>query len=120
MTASKSDADCLPPLLATDHPSARGGVAIQVPQAEPHRIAREDVVPVVGRRLIVRCDQPNCAHAAIIDPRRVFGSARDWPGRGRSKRFRCVCGSRRSLIDYTSNADARDGPIEVASLALWF
>lgn len=120
MTAFENDADCLTPLLATDHHSARGGAAIPVPRAERHRVSREDVVPVVGRRLIVRCAQPNCDHAAVIDPRKVFGSARDWPGRGRSERFRCVCGSRQSLIDYTSNADVRDGPIDAASLALWF
>ena len=89
------------------------------PAGEP-RVPREHIVPAVGRRLIVRCDQPNCDRAAIIDPRKVFGSAKDWPVRGASDRFRCLCGSRRSLIDYTHNADVQDGPIDRASLALWF
>lgn len=91
-----------------------------MPDPNAPRVAREDVVPSVGRRLIVRCDQPNCDRAAVIDPRKVFGSARDWPVRGRSERFRCLCGSRQSRVDYTSNADVRDGPIDAASLALWF
>lgn len=120
MTAFDNEGDRSPPPLAAGHIAARLAPAIPIPQAELHRVAREDVVPVVGRRLLVRCAQPNCDHAAVIDPRKVFGSARDWPSRGRSERFRCVCGSRQSLIDYTSNADVRDGPIDAASLALWF
>lgn len=91
-----------------------------MPNPNAPRVAREDIAPSVGRRLIVRCDLPNCDHAAIIDPRKVFGSARDWPVKGRSGRFRCVCGSRQSRVDYTSNADASDGPISSAALALWF
>lgn len=91
-----------------------------MPDPNAPRVAREEVAPSVGRRLIVRCDQPHCARAAVIDPRKVFGSARDWPLKGRSERFRCVCGSRQSRVDYTSNADVRDGPIDQASLALWF
>lgn len=91
-----------------------------MPDLNAPRVAWEDVVPPVGRRLIVRCDRPNCDHASIIDPRNVFGSARDWPVRGRSERFRCICGSRESRVDYTNNADARDGPIGRSALALWF
>lgn len=91
-----------------------------MPDFNAPRIAREDVAPSVGRRLIVRCDQSTCDHAAIIDPRKVFGSARDWPAPGHSERFRCICGSRQSRVDYTSNADVREGPIDRASLALWF
>lgn len=120
MTAYDNETDGTSPLLATGSSPVRLGPAIPIPQAERHRVAREDVVPVVGRRLIVRCDQPHCGHAAIIDPRKVFGSARDWPGRGPSERFRWVCGSRRSLVDYTSNSDVRDGPIDAASVVLWF
>lgn len=91
-----------------------------MPDPNAPRVAREDVPPSIGRRLIVRCDRPGCDHAAIIDPRKVFGSAREWPVRGRSARFRCICGSRESRVDYTHNADVRDGPIDRASLALWF
>jgi hypothetical protein len=91
-----------------------------MPDPDAAHVAREDVAPAIGKRLVVRCEQPNCDHAAIIDPRKVFGSARDWPVRGRSERFRCICGSRASRVDYTNNADVRDGPIDRASLALWF
>lgn len=84
------------------------------------RIAREDIVPPVGRRMIVRCDRPSCDHAAIVDPRKVFGSVRDWPTRGRSHRFRCICGSRESQVDYTRDAYAADGPIHPDALKLWF
>jgi len=94
--------------------------ADSAPHAQHPRPPREHIAPAVGRRLIVRCDQPNCHRAAIIDPRKVFGSARDWPVRGTSARFRCLCGSRRSRVDYTHNADVQDGPIDRASLALWF
>lgn len=97
--------------------SAQARASLTTGEARP---PREHIVPAVGRRLIVRCDQPNCGRAAIIDPRKQFGSARDWPVRGTSERFRCACGSRRSRIDYTHNADVQDGPIDRASLALWF
>ena len=91
-----------------------------MPDQNAPRIGREDIAPAVGRRLVVRCDRPNCGHAAIIDPRKVFGGGRDWPSEGRSRRFRCVCGSRESKVSYTNNADASDGPIGSAALALWF
>lgn len=120
MTAFNFETDCFLPSPPTETPSVGTGPHIPVLDIDRHRIPREHVVPAVGRRLIVRCDQPHCDHAAVIDPRKAFGSLRDWPGRGRSERFRCVCGSRRSLVDYTSNAEVRDGPIDAASLALWF
>ena len=84
------------------------------------RPAREDVAPAVGKRLIVRCDRQGCTHAALIDPRKVFSSRAQWPAQGRSGRFRCVCGSRESLVSWTSHADAAEGPIHPAALALWF
>lgn len=91
-----------------------------MPDRNAPRVAREDLAPSEGRRLIVSCDQPNCDRAAVIDPRKLFGSPRDWPSRGASERFRCLCGSRQSRVDYTNNADVREGPIDRASLALWF
>jgi hypothetical protein len=82
------------------------------------RVAREDVVPDVGRRLVVRCERIGCDHAALFDPRPLFG-ATGWPREGRSNRFRCVCGCRDSQVTYTSNTVLRDGPIDQATLALW-
>ncbi len=43
------------------------------------RIAREDIPPEHGRRLVVRCLQAGCDRAAIIDLRHLFGSSGQWP-----------------------------------------
>ncbi len=83
---------------------------------------REDL-PVVGGRgpaLIVRCAAPNCSHAAILDPRRLFASRRDWPREGPSTRFRCVCGSRQANVEVTRRSDWQEGPIGRETLALWY
>ncbi|RZI98477.1 MAG: hypothetical protein EON90_13295 [Brevundimonas sp.] len=87
---------------------------------EEARIAREDIAPPVGRRMIVRCERPGCGHAALVDQRRVFGHPREWPRAGRCHRFRCICGSRESQIDYTRDAYAPEGPIHPDALKLWF
>jgi hypothetical protein len=83
-------------------------------------VPREDIVPVVGRRLVVRCDLPGCGRAALMDPRPLFGAARHWPAVGRSYRFRCQCGHRVARVSYTNNADQAEGPISQAALKLWF
>jgi hypothetical protein len=84
------------------------------------RLAREDVVPQHGERLIVRCDRPGCDHAVLMDPRLTFGGRRNWPQAGRSGRFRCRCGHREAVIVYTRNSSQSDGPVPPAALALWF
>lgn len=84
------------------------------------QMAREDIAPPVGRRLVVRCLASNCGHAALIDQRRYFSNARDWPRAGVSSRFRCLCGSRQASVSYTNDAYAAEGPIHFAALALWF
>ena len=81
---------------------------------------REDIVPEVGRRLVVRCDAAKCDHAALLDPKPLFGSPRHWPPTGSSYRFRCQCGHRVSRVSYTHNADQAEGPISSAALKLWF
>lgn len=83
------------------------------------RIAREDIVSEVGRRLVVQCDRPGCDHAALLDPRPTFGVARYWPAVGPSYRFRCRCGHRVAQVSYTDNPDQAEGPISSA-LKLWF
>ncbi|RZJ00907.1 MAG: hypothetical protein EON90_05225 [Brevundimonas sp.] len=70
--------------------------------------------------MVVRCLSRNCGHAALLDQRKLFGHPRDWPQAGRSHRFRCICGSRESRIDYTANAYATEGPVNAQDLALWF
>lgn len=90
-----------------------------MPDPSRPRIAREDIVPVVGRRLVVRCERIGCGHAALIDPRPLFG-ATGWPRQGRSNRFRCMCGCRDSRVSYTNNTSQAEGPIGAALLALWF
>ena len=84
------------------------------------RRAREDIEPDVGRRLMVRCDAPACGRAALLNPRPLFGSERQWPVAGTSYRFRCECGHRVSTVSYTNNADQAEGPISAAALRLWF
>ena len=84
------------------------------------RVPREDIVPAVGRRLVVRCDLPACGRAALMDPRPLFGPARHWPAGGRSYRFRCQCGHRVARVSYSNNAAAAEGPISPAALKLWF
>lgn len=83
------------------------------------RMAREDIAPEHGRRLIVQCDRPTCDHAVLMDPRPLFGASRQWPAEGRSSRFRCRCGSRETRISYTRNASQANGPISPAVIALW-
>ena len=87
---------------------------------EEQRVAREDAAPAVGKRIVVRCDRQGCGHAALIDPRKVFSSRTQWPAQGRSGRFRCVCGSRESLVFYTAHAESSEGVLHPAALALWF
>lgn len=70
-------------------------------------------------RLIVRCLSPNCSHAALLDPRPLFGSRGSWPAAGRSQRFRCVCGGRESEVSYTANTALSNGPISQDVIRLW-
>lgn len=84
------------------------------------RRPREDIVPEIGRRLVVRCDSPVCDHAVLMDPGTIFGSRRYWPAIGQSYRFRCQCGHRVAQVSYTDNADQLEGPISSAALRLWF
>ena len=91
-----------------------------MPDANPPRRPREDVEPEHGRRIIVACDRPGCDRAALLDPRPLFGAARNWPAEGRSSRFRCQCGSREARVSYTRNSSAREGPISADVLKLWF
>ncbi len=84
------------------------------------RVAREDLAPPVGRRMIVRCLAKGCDHAALIDQRRYFSQPRDWPPEGPSNRFRCLCGSRQARVTYTRHCHASDGPLSPVALALWF
>lgn len=83
-------------------------------------MAREDIPPPVGRRMVVRCSIEGCGNAALIDQRRYFTNPRDWPREGASTRFRCVCGGRQATVSYTRDAYAKEGTIDPASLALWF
>jgi len=89
-----------------------------MPDPNRPRIAREDIAPLVGRRMVVRCERIGCGHAALIDPRPLFGPT-GWPREGQSNRFRCVCGCRDSRVAYTRNTDQAEGPISAAALALW-
>ncbi|CAN5261896.1 hypothetical protein BH09PSE1_BH09PSE1_02670 [soil metagenome] len=83
------------------------------------RIAREDIAPTVGARLIVSCEAGDCEHAVLMDPRPIFGARRYWPVEGRSERFRCRCGSRETTLSYTINTAQRDGPMSKAAIRLW-
>lgn len=91
-----------------------------MPAIPQDRIAREDATSGVGRRMVVRCLAEGCDHAALLDQRRYFASARDWPREGPSTRFRCLCGSRQAEVRYTRHEDAEEGAIHPAALALWF
>lgn len=85
-----------------------------------YRPAREDLPPDGGPALIVRCAMPGCGHAAVLDPRPLFGARRHWPAGGASSRFRCVCGGRQAMVTHTTRTVDRYGPIDAASLRLWF
>lgn len=89
-----------------------------MPDFERTRIAREDIPPPVGRRMVVRCERIGCGHAAIIDPRTLF-SPTGWPREGWSNRFRCFCGCRYNQVTYTSNIALRERAIGKVALALW-
>ena len=91
-----------------------------MPAPNSPRIAREDVAPEHGRRMVVQCDRPECGRAVLMDPRPLFGANRKWPVEGRSNRFRCTCGSRVARVSYTRNAAQAEGPIPPSALALWF
>ena len=75
--------------------------------------------PYPRGRLVVSCTAPGCRHAAVIDPRMVFGSRRDWPLEGPSYRFRCECGGRESTVRYTANAEQPNGPVSPDVVRLW-
>ncbi len=70
-------------------------------------------------RLVVRCMSPGCEHAALMDPRPIFGSRRDWPQEGHSTRFRCVCGGRESSVSYTANTAQANGTVSADVIRLW-
>ncbi|HWW10966.1 MAG TPA: hypothetical protein VN018_00515 [Brevundimonas sp.] len=83
-------------------------------------MAREDLPLEGGPGMIVRCTTGDCTHAAILDPRALFGARHLWPADGVTNRFRCVCGGRQATIDYPARTVDRYGPIDRASLALWY
>lgn len=85
------------------------------------RVQREDL-PGEGSSpaLVVQCRLPGCGHAALVDPRRLFGGKRDWPAAGLTGRFRCACGGRQASLSYSDRSGWREGPIDRASLALWY
>lgn len=85
-----------------------------------YRPAREDLPQEGGPALIIRCAMPGCRHAALLDPRPLFGSRRNWPAPGASSRFRCVCGGRQATVTHTPRTVDRYGSIDEASLRLWF
>jgi hypothetical protein len=87
-------------------------------ESEPRRVPREDVVPAGGRRLVVKCERAGCGRGALLDPRKIFGEARNWPKVGRSSRFRCTCGCRDSQIRYTNNTAQAEGPLSAGAM-LW-
>jgi hypothetical protein len=85
------------------------------------RVAREDLPLEGGPGLVVDCDMPSCGRATVLDPRPLFGVARrSWPPAGRSTRFRCACGGRLAHITYPGRPVDRYGPIDQATLALWY
>mgnify|MGYP003574952391 CR=1 FL=1 len=92
-----------------------------MPRTDERRVAREDLPAEGGPCLVVRCTMPGCSHAAVLDPRALFGlGRRTWPAAGASQRFRCVCGGRQATLDYPGRTADRYGPIDQASLALWY
>lgn len=70
-------------------------------------------------RMIVRCLSPGCVHVALLEPRALFGPARDWPAAGRSQRFRCVCGGRESRISYAAGSVTAETPAAPDAIHLW-
>lgn len=88
--------------------------------SEAARQAREDIPSPGGPGLIVKCDAPGCGRAAVLDPRPLFGGRRDWPSEGPSTRFRCSCGGRQATIQHTLRTVENYGPVDRASLALWY
>lgn len=85
------------------------------------RIGREDIpAESSGPALVVQCRLPGCARAALFDPRRLFRDKREWPAEGVSSRFRCTCGGRQAALSYSPRSGWREGPIDRASLALWY
>lgn len=91
-----------------------------MPDSNRPRLAREDIVPEHGRRIIVACDRPGCDRAVLMDPRPLFGGSRNWPVAGRSTRFRCQCGHRETRVTWTSNSTQSNGLVTAASIQLWF
>lgn len=91
-----------------------------MPDPNRPRLAREDVAPEHGQRLIVQCDRPGCDHAVLLDPRPLFGGRRNWPPEGRSHRFRCQCGHREAKVIYTRHSTAPNGPIPASVISLWY
>lgn len=87
---------------------------------DERRIAREDLPPEGGPGLVVRCAMPGCARAAVLNPRDLFGAKHLWPAAGASSRFRCRCGGRQSTLSYPKRLVAHYGPIDRASLDLWY
>ncbi|RZJ44533.1 MAG: hypothetical protein EON86_03160 [Brevundimonas sp.] len=89
-------------------------------RVDDRRIPREDLPQAGGPGLIVRCALPGCTHAAVLDPRPLFGARPNWPAAGETTRFRCRCGGRRAVIRHAGRPVDRYGPIDRASLALWY
>lgn len=89
-------------------------------RVDDRRIPREDLPPTGGPGLIVRCAMPGCTHAALLDPRILFGARRDWPVAGPTTRFRCLCGGRQATVGLARRPVERYGAIDRASLALWY
>ena len=91
-----------------------------MPDLHRPRVAREDLPPEFGQRLIVQCDRPGCDHAALMDPRPLFGGRRHWPPEGRSSRFRCQCGHREARVTYTRHSTAPNGSLPASVISLWY
>lgn len=89
-------------------------------RTDDRRIAREDLPLEGGPGVIVRCAMPGCTRAAVLDPRALFGAKHLWPAAGASRRFRCTCGGRQASISYPNRTVDHFGPIDRASLDLWY
>lgn len=89
-------------------------------RTDDRRIAREDLPLEGGPGLVVRCVMPGCTRAAVLDPRALFGAKHLWPAAGASRRFRCTCGGRQASISYPKRTVDHFGPIDRASLDLWY
>jgi hypothetical protein len=70
-------------------------------------------------RLVVCCAAAGCGHAAVVDPRHHFRRKADWPEPGPSRRFRCVCGGRDSVVRYTANTRQANGPVSADVARCW-